>query len=262
MKTDFGLRTHLRDVCSLKTVLSDFQGILINFLSWIVVFRVVTPCTLLGCNQLHGVTTLNTTIHFHPFRNNPTSQVRLCHDFKNSMYVRYIEKIHSSSKKTFCCFCQYPGLIVGHAGPSPEEGCSISFRNAGIYPQAHAALQPIRPTATSSAPWEPEISSFFYFSVQRSSHMQTCNFYFVVRFWSRCRDNYLGIVLSVLVLSCLCYYCKTLFQFSRWFTTVLCVKTMGSNILHTTRGTLKKKTKVVCVENVGILLNVTMHYVV
>jgi hypothetical protein len=43
-----------------------------------------------------------------------------------------------------------------------EDGGSIFLQNVGIYLQVHTALQPRRPTSTSSPPREPQVSSIQY----------------------------------------------------------------------------------------------------
>jgi hypothetical protein len=45
-----------------------------------------------------------------------------------------------------------------YRGVSDMHGGSIFLRNVGIYLLHHTALQPRRPTSTSSPPWEPQIS--------------------------------------------------------------------------------------------------------
>jgi hypothetical protein len=83
--------------------------------------------------------------------------------------------------------CWYPvevRLLPTFRGPyclyhqaSPEDGGNMFLWNVGIYLQVHAALQPTRPTSTSSQPWEPQISYHIDHNVflRHSRRIQCCN---------------------------------------------------------------------------------------
>jgi hypothetical protein len=46
----------------------------------------------------------------------------------------------------------------------PEDGSSMFFRNVGIYPQVHTALQHRKPTSTYSTPYKAETSTVTVFN--------------------------------------------------------------------------------------------------
>jgi hypothetical protein len=54
-----------------------------------------------------------------------------------------------------------------------EDGDSMSLRNVGYLPTTPHSILTIKPTSTSSPPWEPEISSLL---------LCKCNFYFLFLF--------------------------------------------------------------------------------